>query len=63
MDMDMMMKYHLDLYRFHSSLADKYCEISKIEMEIANANYQMYMHMMEEKHKQEHGFSSIDLLM
>ncbi|MBU5313499.1 hypothetical protein KQI38_15865 [Tissierella carlieri] len=60
MDMEMMMQYHHDLYRFHSSLANKHYEISQIEMQIADANYQMYMHMMEQMQKQNHRCSNIN---
>lgn len=44
--MNMMMQYHQDLYRLHCCLANQHHQMSQTQMQIASANYQMYMHMM-----------------
>ncbi|MCC5911732.1 MAG: hypothetical protein JJT76_15005 [Clostridiaceae bacterium] len=57
MDMGMMMRYHQELYRLHSCLANQHHQISHVQMQIANLNYQMYMHMMnhmENDHNNDH---------
>lgn len=44
--MEMMMHYHHDLYRLNMNLANQYNQMSQTQREIANLNYEMYMHMM-----------------
>ena len=51
--MEMMMHYHHELYRLHSSLSNQHHKMSQTQMQIANVNYDMYMHMMNHMPAQE----------
>jgi len=60
--MNMMMRYHHDLYRYHCCLANQHHQVSQTQMQIANLNQQMYMHMMhemEEENNNGHSHSSM----
>lgn len=56
MDMEMMM-YHQELYRLHCELSRQHYEMSKTQAEIANLNYKIYMHMMDQMNGDNHNSS------
>jgi hypothetical protein len=53
MEMEMMM-YHQRLYTLHNKLSRQHHEMAQIQMEIANLNFNMYMHMMNQMNGEEH---------